>query len=159
LHQAEKKPDNRPQIKIKMSSAPRHLYQLAGRIIFSGILMSFETRISKCRKYIHIIPATAISYELAVELAEHVYSETTQHGIRNIFFDVRGVRNVASTENNYRLVNEDAQRIGFERTVKIGILIDLHDDSFDFIEVAANSAGYKCKIFTSEESLLEWIQI
>ena len=121
--------------------------------------MAFETRISDCKKYILVIVKTEIYYDLAVKIMRHAYNQASKLGIRNYYFDVRSARNIESTSNNYRLVNEDASSLGYDRTVKIALLIDLHDDSHDFIETAAASAGLNCKIFTCEEALLEWVQI
>lgn len=121
--------------------------------------MVCSTRISSCQKYILVVVQTDITYDVALQFMEQAFAEASKHGIRNYLFDVRGVRNIASTENNYRLVNEDARRLGFDKTAKIGLLIDISDDSHDFIEAAANGAGFNCKMFTSESSMLEWIQI
>ncbi len=128
-------------------------------MLLSGITMSFETRISRCKKYIQVTPGSTVTYELAVDFTEKAFFDAMQHGIRNYFFDMRGVRNTASTEHNYQLINNSTQRTGCDKTAKIGILADPHDDSYDFVKVAANSIGLKCKIFTSEDSLLEWIRI
>ena len=121
--------------------------------------MSFTTRVSDCRKYIHIIVTAEITYELAHSFMTQACVEASSLGIRNYFFDVRAARNVESTSNNYRLIYEDAQRMGYDRAAKLGILINHNDDSHDFIETVANSAGLNCKIFTCEDSLLEWVQI
>lgn len=121
--------------------------------------MSFKTRISDCGKYLHLIALQEINYSLAVQLVERAFSEAARHGIRNCFLDVRGCRNTASTSQNYKLVHEDIERIGFDHTWKFALLIDDHDDSHDFIGSAAMSAGFNYKLFTSEPALLEWIQI
>ena len=121
--------------------------------------MLFETRVSECMKYIYISVRKEINYAIAYDFIHHAYVEASRHGIRNFFFDVRGVRNVASTQHNYRLIAEDAPQIGYDRTAKIAILIDFNDPSHDFIETVASSAGYNCKIFSCQNALLEWIQI
>jgi hypothetical protein len=117
--------------------------------------MVCRTRISDCQKYIIIVVQTDITYEVAMQFMAQAFAEASEYGIRNFLFDVRNVRNIESTENNYRMVYEDARRLGFDKTFKIGILIDLNDDSHDFVEAAANAAGFNCKMFTSEASMLE----
>ena len=121
--------------------------------------MAFLSRVSDCKKYIHIIVTTEITYELALHFLQQAYHQASPLGIRNFFFDVRASRNIESTSNNYHLIRNDLERIGYDRAVKLAILINLNDDSHDFVETVATSAGYNCKIFTCEESLLEWIQI
>lgn len=122
-------------------------------------MMYFETNVSECKKYVHTVVTTDITFDIAIKLMQRACDEASRHDIRNYFFDFRRARNLESTLNNYRLVNEVAPDIGCERTVKIAILISLHDDSHDFLETAALGAGMNCKIFTSQDSLLEWIKI
>lgn len=121
--------------------------------------MSFSSRVSDCRKYIHIVVTAEITYELALQFLQQAYMQARPFGIRNFFFDMRTSRNIESTSNNYHLIRNDLERIGFDRAVKLAMLINLNDDSHDFVETVATSAGYNCKIFTCEDSLLEWIQI
>jgi len=121
--------------------------------------MVCRTRISDCQKYILIEVESDITHDIAMTFMQQACEAASSQGIRNYFFDVRGIRNIESTENNYHLINEEAARLGFGRGSKIAILVDLNDASHDFIETAAISAGYNCKIFTDEATLLEWIQI
>ncbi len=121
--------------------------------------MDVVSRVSDCKKYLHICVDSELSYRNALQLAEIAHQLASTQGVRNFFFDLRGIRNTATTSQNYKLISEDIERIGFDKTAKVALLIDEFDESHDFIGSAANSAGYNLKSFTCESTLLEWIQI
>ncbi len=120
--------------------------------------MKYEIMLSEDKTYLRVRVFDTINEKLSKEFAGEAIKEAKQLNIKKFFIDVRGSRNTSGTFHQYLFGHKDLSRLGLEKLSKIAILTDEDDKSHDFIETVMCNAGYKCHLFQSERSVLEWFE-
>lgn len=72
--------------------------------------------------------------------------------------DVRQSPYQGTVTSQYLLANGGMARLGYQRHWKTAILKAPDDDTHDFLELVANNAGYRLKIFEDTTNALDWLE-
>jgi hypothetical protein len=119
--------------------------------------MKYTITLSDDGTYIRVRVFEAITGEFEKEFAETAIKEAKRHGIKKFLVDVRATSNIAATYEQVLFAYKDMDRLELDRISRIAILVDAGDQSHDFIETVLLNAGYNCRLFTDEDSALEWL--
>lgn len=121
--------------------------------------MSYEVMLASDGSHIRIRVLKNVTGDLEIMFSGAAIEEARKYGLWKFLADVRGVRNVASALEQYRLGYDEMYRLALDRTSKIAILADVGDDSHDFVETILRNAGFMCRLFTDEPSALKWLEV
>ncbi len=119
--------------------------------------MDYEISISDPKAFLYIRINVPVTSDLVKTFIKDAIRKNNELELEKLLIDVRGVKNIASTWNNYNLVYRELKEMGFNRGWKIAILVSPEDSSHDFIETLAKNAGYHCKLFREENRAIEWL--
>ena len=119
--------------------------------------MNYKISLSEDGTFIRIRVYVAINGETEKEFAGKAITEAKQRNINRFLVDVRGVRNVAKSFQQYLFGYEDIDRLGLSQSSKIAVLADETDRTHDFIETVLVNAGYDCRLFSDEKAALDWL--
>jgi hypothetical protein len=120
--------------------------------------MKYAISLSEDGKHIRIRVFEAITGDMEREFAANAIEEARRHGLRKFLVDVRGTSNVAATLEQFTLGHKDMDEFALDRSSRIAILADAADRSHDFIETVFLNAGFDCRLFSTEDAALKWLE-
>ena len=94
---------------------------------------------------------------VALEIGEKYVTMMRETGVKLILDDLRGCKSLLGTMGSYKLVYKDVLNLGFPKNFKFAMLVDGGDNSHDFLEVAAEAAGYNVMLFYSYNNAIDWL--
>jgi len=78
--------------------------------------------------------------------------------IARFLIDVRQAPYRGTVTSQYNLAYEKMDEIGYRRQWRTAILTATRDESHDFLQMAAENAGYTVRLFENETAALSWLQ-
>jgi len=108
------------------------------------------------KRYVHCKVLVDITIPIAMDFTIAIDELATKHDIKRMFFDLRGVRNIAGVGENYKYAHKELR--DFKRRYNIvAMLTDPDDHSHDFVETVTKNAGHTVKSFHTEQEALRWL--
>ncbi len=120
--------------------------------------MSYAVTLSESRRFLVITVEGSITVELARSFAREASRVSGDSGINRFLFDVREASNVDSVIANYRFAYEDMPALGLSRSARSAILTREDDRSHEFVELAAQNAGYLVRLFSERGAAVAWLE-
>lgn len=119
--------------------------------------MSYQAYISEDRTHIVCRVTSDVTKEVARDFSMAVDALSRKSSIKRFLIDVRTVKNVMGTGENYNFTYKSMKAMEMQRDVRVATLVGLKDSSHHFLETLAHNAGYNMRIFRNEATALNWL--
>src|SRR5690606_7919961 len=119
--------------------------------------MSHQAYISEDQTYIICEVTSDVTREVARDFNMTVDALSRRSHIKRFLIDVRSVKNVMGTGENYNFTYKSMKAMELQRDVRVATLVGIKDSSHHFLETLARNAGYNMRIFRDEGAALKWL--
>ena len=87
----------------------------------------------------------------------HDFQIIVEGNINKFMFDLRHAPNVQSVSKNIDFAHNELPAFGFPKVSRSAFVVSADDSSHDFITSVFLKEGYDVKLFTEEDSALQWL--
>lgn len=119
--------------------------------------MSHHVYISEDRTYIICKVTSDVTAEVARDFNMEVEALSRKTHIKRYLIDVRTVKNVLGTGENFNFTYKSMRAMEVQRDTRVATLVGLKDSSHHFVETLARNAGYNMRIFRDEVAAIKWL--
>ena len=117
----------------------------------------YEVSLADNKEYVVVRTFVPISLELRRDYLQAMVTLANKHKLNCFLIDIRKAPSTSSILDDYQSVYEIARQVGLKTGVRIAALVTPTDSSRQFVETAANNAGFLVKIFTDESKATDWL--
>jgi hypothetical protein len=117
----------------------------------------YDVSLADNKEYVVVRTFVPISLELRRVYLQAMVTLANKHKLNCFLIDISKAPSTSSILDDYQSVYEIARQVGLKTGARIAALVAPTDSSRQFVETAANNAGYLVKLFTDESVATDWL--
>ncbi len=120
-------------------------------------MKSFFVFVGRGKKYASIAFRKPLNKGEYKQCAKEIMDIARERNVKGLLVDTNGVKCISSANEKFVFANTDLDVINFDRLLKVAILADKDDHSYNHLEAMCYMAGYQIKVFRNKDMALKWL--